>query len=155
MHSLRTYDNMHFRVAPYQCLLYLFTLSFHLSFVLTDQDTPEMFTWACVIEHVQFVNFYLPCALLEFQPRLFSCNLYEKVRERMGWGKINFVLQRLTFSCLPQTSLFKIPWLFPDKNKISPTKEMHNARCSSGFFFQYMYMKFIKSDNFQQIFLPY
>lgn len=140
MHSLRTYDNMHFRVAPYQCLLYLFTLSFHLSFVLTDQDTPEMFTWACVIEHVQFVNFYLPCALLEFQPRLFSCNLYKKARERMGWGKINFVLQRLTFhachrhpfSKFPDSSLIKTKFLRPNKR--------NNARCSSGFFFQYMYM---------------
>ena len=65
MHPLLTYDNMHYTVIPYQCLLYLFTLSFHLSFVLTDQDTPEMFTWACVIV-LQFVNFYLPCAPLEF-----------------------------------------------------------------------------------------
>ena len=66
MHALRTYDNMPYTVTPYQCLLYLFTLSFHLSFVLTDQDTPAMFTRASVIEHVQFVKFYLPCVPLEF-----------------------------------------------------------------------------------------
>jgi len=43
IHALRTYDHSR-AVMSYQCLLYLFALSFHLSFVLTDQDTPEKFT---------------------------------------------------------------------------------------------------------------
>lgn len=74
VNALRTYDHTH-AVMPYQCLLYLFALSFHLSFVLTDQDTPEKFT----------IN-------------LHYCWKRKKHEEKLGSDlhNINFVLQRLT-----------------------------------------------------------
>ena len=52
---------------------------------------------------------------------------------------------------LQQTSLFEIPWLFPNKNKILLTKEMQNIRNNRGFLFH----SFIKSDTFQETFAPH
>lgn len=52
-------------------------------------------------------------------------------------------------SWLPQISLYKIPWLFLNKNKISLTIEIQNVNSSSGFFFHSL----ITCNNFQQFFL--
>ena len=68
-------------------------------------------------------------------------------------------IRYISVAWLPQTSLFKIPWLFPDKNKISPTKlGIKNVRHNSGFWPQLTVVlstNSLRLTRFQHTFLKF